>query len=109
MTYTFTNLRPFTTYKFRVNLRTESNIVYNTTSYVKTTTSPAMPSKPSIYEANHTDSSIVLTWTKPSSTNGPLKNYILEMTTNGSKTVWETDGPVLAYTLDAQTFYPGQT
>ena len=33
---------------------------------------------------------IILRWARPSTTNGPLKNYIIEMTTDGVKKVWET-------------------
>ncbi len=78
--YTFSNLRPFTTYKFRVNLKTSEGVVYNSTKQAKTTTSPAMPTKPSLYDVAQTSSNLVLKWTQPASTNGPLKNYIIEIT-----------------------------
>ena len=56
-------------------------------------------------------SSLFLKWTKPATTNGPLKNYIIEMTDsdkNDQKTTWETNGPVQEYTLHAEEFKPGQ-
>ena len=70
---------------------------------------PAMPSKPTLIGVNQTSASLVLQWTKPATTNGPLKNFIIEMTNSdsGTKSTWETDGPVQEYVLDAHEFNPG--
>ena len=111
LTYTFTDLRPFTTYKFKVNLKTPNGSIYNSTSMTKTTTTPAMPSKPKILSLDQTSQGLVLKWTKPATTNGPLKHYIIEMTKHDSQekpSILETDGPVQEYTFDTQQFQPGQ-
>ena len=63
LTYTFINLRPFTTYKFRVNLKTINGnkvTIYNSTSMAKTTTMPAMPSKPKWIAVNQTSARYVI-------------------------------------------------
>ena len=106
-TWKFVHLRPFTTYKFRVNLR-YNGVVYNGTDVAQTTTSPAIPSAPIITDINQTNAGLVLSWTKPGSTNGALKNYIIEMRVNENLETWETDGPVQSYIFDTQQFNPGQ-
>ena len=88
--YIFKNLQAFTTYKFAINLKTEKGVVYNSTHYAKTTTMPAMPTKPRIYKVSQSGTNIILRWTRPSTSNGPLKNYIIEMSTDGLKNIWET-------------------
>ena len=110
LSYTFTKLRPFTTYKFKVNLKS-GKVVYNSTSMAKTTTSPAMPGKPAFLDhLNQTTSNFVLRWTKPATTNGPLKNYIIEITDTDMNTVhnFETEGPVQEYVFDASEFHTNQ-
>ena len=91
--FTFKNLQPFTTYKFAINLKTEHGIVYNGTHYAKTTTMPAMPTKPNIFQISQSSTNVIIRWAKPSTTNGPLKNYIIEMIdiTSGAKNIWETE------------------
>ena len=106
--FRFIHLRPFTTYKFVVNLKTPEGVVYNGTGVAQTTTSPAIPSAPQITNINQTNAGLVLYWTTPGSTNGALKNYIIEMTVNNQIETWETIGPVQKYILDTQQFNPGQ-
>ena len=71
-------------------MKTEKGVVYNSTHYAKTTTMPAMPTKPRIYKVSQSGTNIILRWTRPSTSNGPLKNYIIEMSTDGFKNIWET-------------------
>ena len=72
-------------------MKTEKGVVYNSTHYAKTTTMPAMPTKPSIYKVSQSGTNIILRWARPSTSNGPLKNYIIEMSTDGVKKIWETE------------------
>ena len=94
--YTFKNLQPFTSYKFAINLKTDQGVVYNSTQYAKTTTMPAMPMKPSIYKVSQSDTNVILRWARPSTTNGALKNYDIEMVVAGrigagTKKIWTTE------------------
>jgi len=106
-TWKFQHLRPFTTYKFRVNLRSHG-FVYNGTSTAQTTTSPAIPSAPRITNLEQTNAGLVLSWTKPGATNGALKNYIIEISVDDNIETLETDGPVQNYVMDTQQFNAGQ-
>ena len=56
---------------------------------------PAMPRKPSIYRISQSDTNVILRWARPPTTNGPLKNYDIEMVVEGrigagTKKVWTT-------------------
>ena len=91
-----------------MNLKTEEGTVYNSTAVAKTTTTPAVPSAPRITDVNQTNAGLVLHWTKPGSTNGALKNYIIEMTVDSNTETLETAGPEQDYTMDTEQFNPGQ-
>ena len=92
-----------------VNLKTSEGSIYNSTAIAQTTTTPAVPSAPHITDINQTNAGLVLHWTKPGSTNGALKNYIIEMSVDkGNTETWETAGPEQSYVLDTQQFNPGQ-
>jgi hypothetical protein len=108
LSYTFTDLQPFTTYQFVMNLMTDQGKVYNGTTRVQTTTSPAIPGIPHLFDVSQKNYDLVLNWTTPGRTNGPLKSYIIEMTSDKLKRVWETDRPVTSYVIDGEDFQPGE-
>ena len=69
-----------------------------------------MPTKPYIIDVNQSSSNLILRWAKPTSTNGPLKNYLIEMTDkkSGTKKIWETDGTTQSFEMEVSQFKPGQ-
>lgn len=102
LTYTFSNLLPFTTYQFVINVRTENGAVYNGTNIVQATTSPDIPSAPTLIDVHQDGNSVVLRWTAPGRINGNLKHYQIEMSHIDYIAEWNTDGPETFYKIESK-------
>lgn len=82
--WNFTNLSPYTTYKFKINIKYEGQIVNSTILWLSNngyeiTTAASKPGTPMIRFVKQVKDNVNISWTRPGQSNGPIKAYLINV------------------------------